>query len=111
MGAVQSLSGRLGRIALKRGAAGGHCYAAAADGVIAWPPCPVEVTDPTGAGDAFAGGFLTGQLAGLTLGECLARGGVSASFAIETWGPAGLLAATPEEVRRRHDAWRDGFIG
>jgi sugar/nucleoside kinase (ribokinase family) len=60
------------------------------------PGYPVEeVHDPTGAGDAFAGGFVgylakTGNLSDENLKRALVYGGVLASFCIEKFSIAGL---------------------
>ena len=51
------------------------------------PACPVtEVVDPTGAGDAFRGGFVTGLLRGAELPVCGRMGAVAAAFCIERYG-------------------------
>jgi len=51
------------------------------------PACPVtEVVDPTGAGDAFRGGFVTGLLRGVELPVCGRMGAVAAAYAIERYG-------------------------
>lgn len=44
------------------------------------------IVDPTGAGDAFRGGFVGGLLEGLSVEECLKQGNALASFAIEKYG-------------------------
>ena len=63
------------------------------------------MVDPTGAGDAFAAGFVAGRLAGEDPGRALARGVVAASYAIAAEGIAGLLAATPEGAADRLRGW------
>lgn len=51
------------------------------------PACAVEkVVDPTGAGDAFRGGFVTGLLRGAELPVCGRMGAVAAAYAIEHYG-------------------------
>lgn len=45
-----------------------------------------KVIDPTGAGDAWRGGFMAGIINGLSIDECLRLGNVLASFAIESFG-------------------------
>lgn len=45
-----------------------------------------KVLDPTGAGDAFRGGFLKGWSLGLDWDICCQMGTVSASYAVETYG-------------------------
>jgi sugar/nucleoside kinase (ribokinase family) len=66
---------------------------------VALPAATVIARDPTGAGDAFCGGALAGLL--LTgdplLAACL--GTVSASFAVESFGPF-HLAETPRATAR-----------
>ena len=102
--------GRLRSIALKQGARGGVHVDIATHHATRWPARTIEVIEPTGAGDAFAGGFLAGHLAGLDAVDALVRGVVSASFALEGWGAERLFTATGEEARARFDAWRNGFL-
>lgn len=45
-----------------------------------------EVVDPTGAGDAFRGGFLSGLVRGFDLDTCGRMGSVAAAYAIENHG-------------------------
>lgn len=89
------------RIVLKRGGAGCSVFEAGRGLVAEIPALPVAAVDPTGAGDAFCGGFL----AGLRLtGDVIAasrHGTVAASFAVEAPGVARLVDATPAEVARR----------
>ena len=107
-GALRSLAGAGGRlrlIAFKRGRQGGLLYDARARAFIEWPPVPRLTGDPTGAGDAFAGGFLAAILAGRPLESALDQAIVSASFALEDWGARGLISATREEAERRLREW------
>lgn len=96
--------GRLGLIAFKRGGDGGLLYDVKADMFHEWPPARGSVVEPTGAGDAFAGGFLAGVLAGLAPEAALERAIVTASFALEAPGAQGLLAATREDAEHRREA-------
>jgi sugar/nucleoside kinase (ribokinase family) len=62
------------------------------------------VTDPTGAGDAFNGGFLVAMAAGSTPTDAAANGCVSASFAIESIGmdvPASFSGSERERRKRK----------
>jgi sugar/nucleoside kinase (ribokinase family) len=105
-GALARLAGgRLRYALLKRGAAGGLLYDARTGEARAWTARAAQVVDPTGAGDAFAGGFLSGLLAGEDVPGALERGVVSASFALEAWGAAGLIVATLAQARQRRAEW------
>ena len=74
---------------------------------FAAPAFPTEkVVDPTGAGDAFAGGVL-GYLAknGLDderLKKALLHGAVMGSLAVESFGPDRLVAATDADISKRY---------
>jgi sugar/nucleoside kinase (ribokinase family) len=66
-----------------------------------------EITDPTGAGDSFAGGFLghlaeSGSVDDRTLRRATLHGTVCASFAVERFSVDGIEAATPEDVAARY---------
>jgi sugar/nucleoside kinase (ribokinase family) len=50
------------------------------------PALPVKMVDPTGAGDAFRAGFLTGTAMGLDPDICIRMGTVTASFTVEVAG-------------------------
>jgi sugar/nucleoside kinase (ribokinase family) len=71
------------------------------------PAYPVEaLTDPTGAGDSFAGGFLgwlarSGRDDGHALRQALACGTAMASLAIEDFSPRRLMEIDREEIARR----------
>jgi adenosine kinase len=45
-----------------------------------------QVVDPTGAGDSYRGGLLTGLLEGRDIAHCARLGSVCASFAVECYG-------------------------
>ncbi len=45
-----------------------------------------RVLDPTGAGDSYRGGLLTGLIQGLDIERCALMGSVCASFAVESYG-------------------------
>ena len=71
------------------------------------PAYPVEgLTDPTGAGDSFAGGFLgwlarCGRADGPAKRQATACGAAMASMAIEAFSPQRLIAAQPGEIADR----------
>lgn len=78
------------------------------DGTFALPAMPLaKVTDPTGAGDAFAGGFL-GYLAAQPaesvhdLRRAAVMGSVMASFQVEDFSLDRLKRLTQPEIRERY---------
>lgn len=72
----------------------------------------LEVFDPTGAGDAFAGGFMahvarTGDLSFANLRRAMIYGSALGSLAVEAFGVQRLETLTLQEVRGRVKAFRD----
>ena len=65
-----------------------------------------RIVEPTGAGDAFAGGLLAGRLLGESTHRAIERGLVSAGIALDGFGPEALLSSTPAEAERRLQALR-----
>jgi len=79
------LGAQFSRVIIKRGARG--AAVGGAQGVRVELPAPVvQVVDTTGAGDAFAAGFLTAELAGADEASCLARGIQAGSAAVQQVG-------------------------
>jgi sugar/nucleoside kinase (ribokinase family) len=67
-----------------------------------------KVKEPTGAGDAFAGGFVAGLLAHDDILEAALCGSVSASLAMEGTDPFYVLGSTPGLAEARREALRGG---
>ncbi|RPI34875.1 MAG: carbohydrate kinase family protein [Chloroflexota bacterium] len=61
---------------------------------------PVEIIDPTGVGDAFRGGFLTGFSNGMDWEVCGRMGSLAATYCLEQRGPQGHAFTRPEFVSR-----------
>lgn len=99
------VSGRLRFVVFKRGAKGGILYDAQHDRFHSWQPRAESVVDQTGAGDAFGVGLILALLEGLAIDVCLQRAVVTASFAIEAWGPDALLTATRADASVRWREW------
>jgi sugar/nucleoside kinase (ribokinase family) len=105
------VSGRLRFVVFKRGATGGVLYDARSGCVHAWTARAAKVVDPTGAGDAFSIGFVLAHLDGLSVEACLHRAVVTASLAVEGWGPGALLAASRVDADARLRQWYDTKVG
>ncbi len=59
-----------------------------------------KVVDPTGAGDAWRGGFVGALVSGKPIQECLIMGNVMASFAVECVGTVEYQVSV-DEIKRR----------
>ncbi|MDD8020834.1 MAG: PfkB family carbohydrate kinase [Acidobacteriota bacterium] len=73
-------------------------------------PCD-NVVDPTGAGDAFAGAFLgylasRGEFNRREIKKAAVYGNLVASLAIEDFGLAGLLQASPSDLIKRYQDFK-----
>ena len=69
---------------------------------------PREVVDPTGVGDAFRGGFLTGYSHGLDWKLCGKMGALAATYCLETDGPQSHHYTREEYVSRFREHFDDG---
>lgn len=84
---------------------GGHPFRA--------PALPIEkVVDPTGAGDAFAGGFIgyiasQEKLSPEVLKRAMFYGGVMGGFAVESFGTERLLSLSREVIDDRFELFRE----
>ena len=83
------------------------------EGMFLMPAFPLEdVQDPTGAGDAFAGGFVGSLAAGGRVSEGAIRkamlyGSVVASFGVEAFSLDRLAALTIQDVEERASLFRN----
>jgi sugar/nucleoside kinase (ribokinase family) len=88
-------------VAIKRGARGSIVFHSGRKGGLTVPVFQTKVVDPTGAGDAYCGGFLVG-LAETAHPEVAALyGTVAASFVIEGFGAGHSLTRTRLEAEQR----------
>ena len=93
------------RVVIKRGENG--VLMTHRDGFFAAPGMPLEkVCDPTGAGDAFAGGFVgylaaASKLSDAVVIQAVIAGSTMASFAVEDIGLDRLLRLTDTEIKAR----------
>jgi len=76
---------RAGAIIVTMGELGSRVYTP--DGEIRIPAAkPKQVVDPTGAGDAYRGGLISGLVCGKDIEESARMGSACASFAVECYG-------------------------
>jgi sugar/nucleoside kinase (ribokinase family) len=81
------------------GEQGAACFSRRPEHVadIAWAPSfNVDVVDTTGAGDAFASGFISSLVEGRPTAECLRRGNACAAMAIGRVGAREALPTSEE---------------
>ena len=91
-------------IVIKRGARGQMLYDTASKKRWEIPAYPAHLADPTGAGDAFCGGFLAGYQKTYDPLRAVLYGSVSASLAIEGSGTFHALDALPGLAQARLDS-------
>ena len=104
------------KLIVKQGSYGALLFSADG-GFFAAPAYPLEdVRDPTGAGDAFAGGFLgylasriahTGTLTPSDYKRALIHGNIMGSFACEEFSVERLRTLTPDDIAKRYQE----FVG
>jgi adenosine kinase len=71
------------------------------EGDIAIPVVKTDrVKDPTGAGDSYRGGLISGLIRGKDIEQCAKMGGVCASFAVECYGTQEYRFTTTEFNQR-----------
>jgi hypothetical protein len=99
--AVRSLAMRGKAAVIAKLGARGALLAEGAGAVQALPAAPAIERDPTGAGDAFAGGLLAGLAAGEPLAQAARRALVAGAIAVERSGALALLRVDAASVARR----------
>ena len=71
-----------------------------------------EISDPTGAGDSFAGGFMghiarRGDLSMQTFKEAVVYGNIMGSYVVERFSVERLLSLTIDDIEARYNAYRE----
>jgi len=88
------------KVIVKLGSKGSYCYSKEEKIKVGVYPVK-KVVDPTGAGDVFGGGLISGLAEGLTILDSMKRATALSSFCIEDFGIKKLVSATPDEINRR----------
>ena len=98
-----ALTDLAGTIITTLGEAGSRVFTST--GEIPIPPVkPKKVEDPTGAGDSYRGGLISGLVRGMDIEQCARMGSVCASFAVECYGTQ-EYRFTSEEFDERLKGW------
>ena len=93
-------------VVIKRGEHGAWVFVDGHASLVPAVPLP-EVTDPTGAGDSFAGGFMgwlasQGTFDAATMSQAMVVGTLVASFTVEGFSVDGLERVGRNELAQRH---------
>jgi ribokinase len=88
-------------VVVKMGAQGSLVWDGPRETLTAVGVAPGHVSDVTGAGDAFCGGFAAAVATGLAFDDAAVRGAVSAAFTVEDFGSLRLGEIRPEDAERR----------
>ncbi len=67
-----------------------------------------HILDPTGGGDAFRGGFLTGYRLGLDWETCARLGSLAATYCLENEGPQAHHFTPQQFLARYREFYDDG---
>ncbi|MCI4042536.1 PfkB family carbohydrate kinase [Streptomyces sp. TRM75563] len=89
--AAHALAERVPLAVVTLGAEGAYAVDGRTGAAAAVPAIEVEALDPTGAGDVFVAGFVTGTLADWPLADRLALAGLTAALSVQEFG--GSLSA------------------
>ena len=91
------------KIVVKLGSKGARCISKNEDISVGVYPVK-DVVDPTGAGDVFGGGFVSGLIDNLSTSESMLRGSALASFCIEEFGVSKLININKNDVEKRMES-------
>ena len=82
------------------------------DEVLVTPVKTDAAVDPTGCGDAYRGGFLTGLVNGCSLEECGQLGSVASVFVVEKYGTQSHAYTVSEFAQRYQETYNSlpGFL-
>ncbi|MFZ2096275.1 MAG: carbohydrate kinase family protein [Anaerolineales bacterium] len=95
-------------VVVKRGERGQYLYDRVTKEKWEIPAYPAKVVDPTGAGDAYCGGFLAGYRLTYNSLQAALYGSISASLAIEGSGAFYAMDALPGLADARLEALKEG---
>ena len=98
---------RVGVSVMTRGAKGVTVQRPGEPVISVTPPQELAKVDPTGVGDAFRAGFLSGRAWGLSLERSAQVGSLLATLCLESVGPQEYAVQPPRDVERIRTAYGD----
>ena len=90
-------------VVVTRGENGSQIYRKGQSTIDIKPAKVLAVVDPTGAGDAYRGGFVAGMVQGLPLEICGQMGSISAAYAVEHYGTQSHSYSIKDFAKRYED--------
>lgn len=101
---LEHIVGLVGGLVLTLGKQGSVIYTGGKE--IRIPAAPLEhIDDPTGAGDAYRGGFFAARMAGLPWGVCGRTGALCSAYALEHVGTTSHRFTVDEFIARYESAF------
>lgn len=80
------------------------------DAIAIKPAKAKKVSDPTGAGDAYRGGFMAGYLRGFPLEVCGQMGAVAAVYTVEKYGTVTHVYSKNEFIARYKENYKTDIL-
>lgn len=103
---IQDILGQVDFLVITLGERGARIYSQAEEVEVPIVP-PSRIIDPTGVGDAFRGGFITGYRLGLSWQTCGWMGSMAATYCLEQRGPQAHFYTPAEFVVRLRTVFDD----
>lgn len=110
--AARLLAERVPVAVVTMGSEGSYAVDSGSGEAVHVPGIAVDALDPTGAGDVYVAGFVTGSLAGWPLADRLAFAGLTAALSVQEFGGSLSAPGWPEVAhwwRTAPDALRDRY--
>jgi adenosine kinase len=106
---AENILGRVGFTVVTLGELGSTIYAQGKEYHVPVVP-PEQIADPTGVGDAYRGGFLTGYRLGFNWELCGQMGALAATYCLERSGTQGQEYTPVEFINRFRRHFDDGGV-
>ena len=109
---IEELHQEIEVLVVTLGEKGSRIMARGESELLVSPASTGAAVDPTGCGDAYRGGFLTGLVNGCTLQECGQLGSVASVFVVEHYGTQTHAYTMAEFAKRYQETYKSlpGFL-